>query len=54
VKREIGGDASAVSFEYRFTRFLRLVTSFAQGALQAHALERTEAGGIDLLFVFRY
>ena len=54
VKREIGGDSSAVSFEYRFTRFLRLVTSFAQGALQAHALERTEAGGIDLLFVFRY
>jgi autotransporter translocation and assembly factor TamB len=54
VKRELGGDASAVSFEYRFTRFLRLVTSFAQGALQAHALERTEAGGIDLLFVFRY
>jgi translocation and assembly module TamB len=54
VKHEIGGDAAAVSFEYRFARFLRLVTSFAQGALQAHALERPEAAGIDLLFVFRY
>ncbi len=53
-KREVGGDSSAVTFEYRFARFLRLVTSFAQGALQAHTLERSEMAGIDLLFVFRY
>jgi autotransporter translocation and assembly factor TamB len=54
LKREVGGTSSAVSFEYRFTRFLRLVTSFAQGALETHVLERTEAAGIDLLFVFRF
>jgi translocation and assembly module TamB len=53
-KREVGGDSSAVTFEYRFARFLRLVTSFAQGALQVHTLERSEMAGIDLLFVFRY
>jgi hypothetical protein len=53
-KREIGGESSAVTFEYRFAKFLSLVTSFAQGALQAHTLERTEGSGIDLLFVFRY
>ena len=53
-KREIGGESTAVSFEYRFAKFLRLVTSFAQGALQAHTLERSETAGIDLLFVFRY
>jgi translocation and assembly module TamB len=53
-KQEIGGESASVSFEYRFARFLRLVTSFAQGALQAHTLERNEAAGIDLLFVFRY
>jgi autotransporter translocation and assembly factor TamB len=53
-KQEVGGDSSAVTFEYRFARFLRLVTTFAQGALQAHSLERSETAGIDLLFVFRY
>jgi autotransporter translocation and assembly factor TamB len=53
-KQEVGGDSSAVTFEYRFARFLRLVTTFAQGALQAHTLERSETAGIDLLFVFRY
>jgi autotransporter translocation and assembly factor TamB len=53
-KQEVGGSNSAVSFEYRFTRFLRLVTSFAQGALESHVLERSEAAGVDLLFVFRF
>ena len=53
-KQELGGEASAFTFEYRFARFLRLVTSFAEGALQAHTLERADSSGIDLLFVFRY
>ena len=53
-KQAIGGEAAAFTFEYRFARFLRLVTSFAEGALQAHTLERTDSSGIDLLFVFRY
>ena len=54
-KQEIGReDNTAISFEYRFARFLRLVTSFAEGALQAHALTGPETAGIDLIFVFRY
>src|SRR5262249_12894631 len=48
VKREVGGKNTAVTFEYRFARFLRLVTSFAQGALQVHTLERSEMAGVDL------
>jgi autotransporter translocation and assembly factor TamB len=53
-KQAIGGEAAAFTFEYRFARFLRLVTSFTEGALQAHTLERTDSSGVDLLFVFRY
>lgn len=56
VKQEIGrGDtSSAVSVEYRIASFLRLVTTIAQGAAQKQATARNEAGGIDLMFVFRY
>lgn len=55
VRQEIGGEQdSAVSFEYRIATFLRLVTSFAQGALQQNAGSSSQTGGVDLLFVFRY
>lgn len=56
VRQEIGkGDtSSAVSVEYRIASFLRLVTSIAQGAAQKQTTSRDEAGGIDLMFVFRY
>jgi len=47
------GDVSQVSFEYRLTEFLRLVTSFAQGADRARTVPRAEAAGIDLFFVIR-
>ena len=55
VKRQFGREeASVVSLEYRVTQFLRLVTSVAQGALQAHATRRMDQSGVDLIFVFRY
>jgi len=46
-------EASQLSFEYRLTEFLRLVTSFAQGADRSATMARAEAAGIDLLFVIR-
>jgi hypothetical protein len=55
VRRQFGRDeASVVSLEYRVTKFLRLVTSVAQGALQAHATRRMDQSGVDLIFVIRY
>jgi translocation and assembly module TamB len=55
VKRQFGREeASVVSLEYRVTEFLRLVTSVAQGALQAHATRRMDQSGVDLIFVIRY
>ncbi len=55
VKRQFGREeASVVSLEYRVTEFLRVVTSVAQGALQAHATRRMDQSGVDLIFVFRY
>jgi hypothetical protein len=46
-------EASQLSFEYRLTEFLRIMTSFAQGADRSAAMARAEAAGIDLLFVIR-
>ena len=55
VKRQFGREeASVVSLEYRVTEFLRVVSSVAQGALQAHATRRMDQSGVDLIFVFRY
>jgi translocation and assembly module TamB len=55
VKRQFGHEeATVVSLEYRVTEFLRLVSSVAQGALQAHATRRMDQSGVDLIFVFRY
>lgn len=55
VKRQFGREeATVVSLEYRVTEFLRVVTSVAQGALQAHATRRMDQSGVDLIFVFRY
>jgi autotransporter translocation and assembly factor TamB len=55
VRRQFGrGEASVVSLEYRMTEFLRLVTSVAQGALQAQATRRMDQSGVDLIFVIRY
>jgi len=46
-------DVSQVSFEYRLTQFLRLVTTFAQGADRSRATPRAETAGLDLFFVIR-
>jgi translocation and assembly module TamB len=56
LKQEVGRtDASALSLEYRFADFVRLVTSIVQGAA-ADRYETTRApqSGVDLMFVFRY
>jgi autotransporter translocation and assembly factor TamB len=46
-------DVSILSFEYRISEFLRLVTSFAQGAERSRTLPRAETAGIDLFYVIR-
>jgi len=53
-KQNVGNDdVSQISFEYRLTEFLRLVTSFAQGADRSRSVPRAETAGIDLFFVIR-
>ena len=53
-KQNVGSDdVSQVSFEYRVSEFLRLVTSFAQGADRSRSVPRAETAGIDLFFVIR-
>jgi autotransporter translocation and assembly factor TamB len=48
------GEMSKLTFEYRLTEFLRLVTAFAQGTGDRKAtIARAEAAGIDLVFVIR-
>jgi autotransporter translocation and assembly factor TamB len=55
VRRQFGREeASVVSLEYRVTEVLRLVSSVAQGALQAHATRRMDQSSVDLIFVIRY
>ena len=55
VRQEFGrGDASTVSFEYRFYDALRLVTSVAQGTTVTAAGRRPASSGADLIFVIRY
>ncbi|HEX5215212.1 MAG TPA: translocation/assembly module TamB domain-containing protein [Vicinamibacterales bacterium] len=53
-KQNVGNDdVSQVSFEYKITEFLRVVTSFAQGADRSRSVPRAETAGIDLFFVIR-
>jgi autotransporter translocation and assembly factor TamB len=55
LRQEFGRDEmSAVSFEYRLSRLLRLVTSVAQGSERTHSTRRTDPTGVDLIFVYRY
>ncbi len=55
LRQEFGREEmSAVSFEYRISRLLRLVTSVAQGASKTHASRRSDPTGVDLIFVYRY
>jgi autotransporter translocation and assembly factor TamB len=54
--RQLFGDADAsrLSFEYRISDALRLVTSFAQGGDQAKRSGHAETAGADLVYVIRY
>lgn len=53
-RHEFGGEGTnRLTFEYRLTEYLRVVTSFAPGAQPANRSARTEAAGIDLIFVIR-
>lgn len=55
LRQEFGReDVSVVTFEYRFSELLRLVTSVAQGVPQTHATRRNDPTGMDLMFVIRY
>jgi autotransporter translocation and assembly factor TamB len=55
LRQEFGrDDVSIVSFEYRVSELLRLVTSVAQGAQQTHRTRRNDTTGADLIFMIRY
>ena len=54
-RQEFGADsASRLSFEYRLTELLRLLTSVGQGADRSRATRDREAAGVDLVFRVRY
>jgi autotransporter translocation and assembly factor TamB len=46
-------EVSQVTFEYRLTQFLRIVTSFAQGTERVRTGPHTERMGADFVFVIR-
>jgi translocation and assembly module TamB len=48
-----GGGARQLTFEYQLTEFLRLVSTIAPGGESVSPTKRTEAAGIDLIFVIR-
>ncbi len=53
-RHEFGGEGTnRLTFEYRLTEFLRLVTSVAPGGQPAKRTARTETAGIDLIFVIK-
>jgi translocation and assembly module TamB len=55
VRQQVGrGDSSALSVEYRIANFLRLVTSVVHGAMDAHASERYDQSGADMIFTWRH
>jgi translocation and assembly module TamB len=47
-------DRSELSFEYRISELLRLVSTVAQGTQQSHRTQRVDATGSDLIFVISY
>jgi autotransporter translocation and assembly factor TamB len=47
-------DHSQLSFEYRITELLRLVSTLAQGAQQLHGTQRIDTTGTDLIFVLSF
>jgi translocation and assembly module TamB len=54
-KQDFGStDRSELSFEYRISELLRLVSTVAQGAQQSHRTQRVDSTGADLIFVLSY
>ncbi|MDA1306993.1 MAG: translocation/assembly module TamB domain-containing protein, partial [Acidobacteria bacterium] len=53
-RHEFGGEGTnRLTFEYRLTEYLRIMTSVAPGGQPANRSARTETAGIDLIFVIR-
>lgn len=53
-RHEFGGEGTnRLTFEYRLTEYLRIVTSVAPGGQPANRSARTETAGIDLIFVIK-
>ncbi len=53
-RHEFGGEgANRLTFEYRLTEFLRLVSSVAPGGQSVNPSARNETAGLDLFFVIR-
>jgi autotransporter translocation and assembly factor TamB len=53
-RHEFGGEGvNRLTFEYRLTEYLRIMTSVAPGGQPANRSARTETAGIDLIFVIR-
>jgi autotransporter translocation and assembly factor TamB len=46
-------DVTQVSFEYRLSEYLRVVTSFAEGADLSQQTPRVDRAGLDFIFVIR-
>jgi len=54
-KQDFGvSDHSELSFEYRITELLRLVTTVVQGSQESHRTQRVDTTGGDLIFVLSY
>jgi autotransporter translocation and assembly factor TamB len=53
-RHEFGSeDVTQVSFEYRLSEYLRVVTSFAEGADLSQQTPRVDRAGLDFIFVIR-
>jgi translocation and assembly module TamB len=53
-RHEFGpAEVSQISFEYRLTELLRVVTTFSDGAGRSGVVPRAERAGIDLFYVIR-
>ena len=53
-RHEFGSeDVSQVSFEYRLNQYLRVVTSFAEGAEESRRVPRVDRAAMDFIYVIR-
>jgi hypothetical protein len=56
LKQDVGQtETTALSLEYRFADFVRLVTSVVQNAAEKNVMSRQrQQSGVDMIFVFKY